>query len=55
MNYPNAEYGIVTTYLDSDEVKRIIAREYRTTDKNVELSTDVNVTVRSIVKYEEDK
>lgn len=55
MNYPNAEYGVLTTYLDSNDVRSVIAKQYRTTDENVELSTDVNVTVKTIVKYEEDE
>ena len=55
MNYPNAEYGILTSTLDTEDIISAIAGQYRTTKENVELSNEVTATVRRIVKYEEDK
>ena len=55
MNYPNAEYGILTQTLDSEDVRQALAKQYKTTDENVELSNDITATIRTIVKYEEDE
>lgn len=51
MNYPNAEYGIMTSTLDGEEIQTIIAKEYRTAKENVEISKDAKATVRTIFKY----
>lgn len=55
MTYPNAEYGILTRGLDSEDIKTALAHQFKTTSENVELSTDeITATVKTIVKYEED-
>ena len=51
MTYPNAEYGIMISTLDGEEIKSIIAKEYRTAKENVEISKDSKATVRTIFKY----
>lgn len=55
MNYPNSEYGILTSTLDTEEIISAIAEQYKTTSENVELSNEVTAIVRRIVKYEEDE
>lgn len=55
--YPNATHGILTNYLSEKDIKTVIARQYRTTNEQVELMTkpEISAVVRTIVKYEEDK
>lgn len=51
MTYPNSEYGILTSTLDTEDIISAIAGQYRTTKEDVEISNKVTATVRRIVKY----
>jgi len=53
--YPNAEYGILTHYLSEKDIRSVIARQYRTTNEQVELmdKPEISAVVRTIVRYED--
>lgn len=54
-DYPNAEYGILTNYLNENDIRSVIAKQYRTTNDQVELMTkpEISAVVRTIVRYED--
>lgn len=53
--YPDAEYGILTNYLNENDIRSVIARQYRTTNEQVELmdKPEISAVVRTIVRYED--
>lgn len=54
-DYPNAEYGILTNYLNENDIRSVIAKQYRTTNEQVELmdKPEISAVVRTIVRYED--
>ena len=54
-DYPNSEYGILTNYLNEHDIRTVIAKQYRTTNEQVELidKPEISAVVRTIVRYED--
>ena len=52
MTYPNHEYGIQIDSLNAEDIKKAIARQYRTSKDRVELSPeDASAKVSTVIKY----